>query len=81
MIRALFFGLGAFVALWGLTLFVVDGVVLACEPETDEPRPLVQFTEPLPDGRRLLDPPDWMAYTMVGMGGLTMLYALALPRS
>ncbi len=81
MIRALFFGLGAFVALWGLTLFVVDGVVLACEAAPETQRPLVQWTAALPDGRRVIDPPDWAAYTMVGMGGLTMLYALALPRS
>mgnify|MGYP006332185319 CR=1 FL=1 len=33
------------------------------------------------DGRRVIDPPDWLGFTLAGMGGLTMLYSVALPRS
>ncbi len=80
MVRCLFFGLGAFVALWGSSLFVVDGVLLRADGA--ESSPLVRrMTSTLPDGRRMFDPPDWVGYTLVGMGGLTMLYSVALPRS
>lgn len=81
MIRAFFFGLGAFVGLSGMTLFAVDGVLLNLAPEAKESRVVLAVSSAAPDGRRMIDPPDWVGYTLVGMGGLTMLYSVALPRS
>lgn len=81
MIRALFFGLGAFVGLWGLSLFMVEGLVLTFGAGAEESRAFALLTSALPDGRRVLCPPDWVGFTMVGMGGLTMLYSVALPRT
>jgi len=80
MIRALFFGLGTFVALWGMTLVAVDGVVLSFGSGDSDARLVKTLTTALPDGRRVLSPPDWIGFTLVGMGGLTMLYSVALPR-
>ena len=81
MIRALFFGIGARVALCGLTVVFLDGFVLNVGADLCATRAIRLLTTYLPDGRRVLDPPDWIGYTMVGMGGLTVLYSVALPRS
>jgi hypothetical protein len=81
MIRALFFGLGAFVGLWGMSLFAVDGVLLSLSDETLRSRLLQTFISFGADGQPVINPPDWIGYTFVGMGGLTMLYSVALPKS
>ncbi|MFV0445389.1 MAG: hypothetical protein ACK5Q5_17565 [Planctomycetaceae bacterium] len=81
MIRALFFGLGAFVALWGMSLVAVDGFVLNVRDSAQPNNLLAMISQTAPDGRRMIDPPDWVGFTLVGMGGLTMLYSVALPRS
>ncbi len=81
MIRALFFGLGTFVCLWGMSLVAVDGVVLSIGEEMLQSRVLRLVSCAAPDGRRMIDPPDWIGFTLAGMGGLTMLYSVALPRS
>lgn len=80
MIRALFFGLGTFVGLWGMSLFAVDGVLLTLTPEAAQSRMIQAVSTAITDGRRVVDPPDWVSYTLVGMGSLTMLYSVALPR-
>ena len=80
MIRALFFGVGAFVGLWGMSLFAVDGVLLTLAPEATDSRLIQAVSIASVDGRRMIDPPDWVSYTLVSMGGLTMLYSVALPR-
>lgn len=81
MIRALFFGLGAFVGLWGLSLIAVDGVLLHQSAVAQQNELIELVSSPAADGRRLIDPPDWIGFTLVGMGGLTLLYSVALPRS
>jgi hypothetical protein len=81
MIRALFFGLGTFVGLWGMSLFAVDGVLLDLAEDASCSRMVQVISRAAPDGRRMVDPPDWVGYTLVGMGGLTMLYSVALPKS
>ncbi|MEZ6064693.1 MAG: hypothetical protein R3B90_03050 [Planctomycetaceae bacterium] len=80
MVRAFFFGVGAFVGLWGMSLFAVDGVLLSVTPELLQGKLLKTVTTVCSDGRPMIDPPDWIGYTLVGMGGLTMLYSVALPR-
>ena len=81
MIRSFFFGLGVFVALSGLSLFAIDGVLLT-EEHSGRSTTVSSFVrQDTPDGRELINPPDWVAYTLAGMGGLTMLYSVALPKS
>lgn len=75
MLRALFFAIGAFVALTGGGLFLVDSVVL-----TDAARQTILEMIPLSMATREIDPPAWVPYTFSSCGLLTMLYALALPR-
>lgn len=74
MLRALFFAIGAFVALTGGGLFVVDRVVL-----TESARQTIEQKAPGMAPREI-DPPAWLPYTCSSCGVLTMLYALALPR-
>jgi hypothetical protein len=31
-------------------------------------------------GRQHIHPPEWLPFTCIGVGGVTMLYAVALPR-
>lgn len=81
MIRALFFGLGAFVGLWGLSLIAVDGVLVDMSESAQQSRVVGLVSQAAADGRRIIDPPDWIGFTLAGMGGLTMLYSVALPRS
>ncbi len=75
MLRTLFFAIGAFIALTGGGLFVVDKVVL-----TESARQSLSEKTPLLGGSREIDPPAWLPYTCSSCGVLTMLYALALPR-
>jgi hypothetical protein len=78
MLRAMFFAMGTFAALAGGVLFQVDRVVLTSSVgETAAARSL---SSPLADGRREVDPPSWLPYTLASTGVLTMLYALALPK-
>lgn len=80
MIRAAFLTMGLYLSLCGAGLFVVDEVTLTKKfSETDSP--VIRFvTSPTKQGKRLFNPPEWMSFTCVGVGGVTMLYAIALPR-
>lgn len=80
MIRAAFLTMGLYLSLCGAGLFVVDEVTLT-ERISQNPSPLIQWTTtPTERGLRRLNPPEWMCFTCFGVGGVTMLYALALPR-
>jgi hypothetical protein len=78
MLRAMFFATGTFAALCGAVLFRVDRVVLT--RSADDVRIVDVIGRSLPDSRCEIDPPEWLAYTLVSTGVLTMLYALALPK-
>ena len=75
MLRALFFAIGAFFALSGGSLFVIDKVVL-----TETARQTIAEKTPVFGDSREINPPAWLPYTCGSCGALTMLYALALPR-
>lgn len=75
MLRALFFAVGAFLALTGGGLFAVDSFVLS-----DAALQTLSEKTPLLLASPEIDPPAWLPYTFSSCGVLTMLYALALPR-
>lgn len=83
MLRAIFFAGGLFVALWGGTFLMVDEMVLAFN---DEPQP--QRTEEFrglfmsknAEDKKVFNPPEWVAFTLMSIGSVTMLYAVALPK-
>jgi hypothetical protein len=83
MWRAIFFASGLFVAMWGGTFLMVDEMVLVsqAEPEpqrTEEFRGL--FMSKNDDDRKVFNPPEWAAFTLMSIGTVTMLYAVALPK-
>lgn len=80
MVRAAFLTMGLYLSLCGAGLFVVDEVTLT-ERFSAKPTPLVQMLTTLSsEGLRIFNPPEWMSFTCVGVGGVTMLYAIALPK-
>ena len=80
MIRAAFLSSGLFLVLCGGMLFCVDEVTLS-KRVTGSPSRLVSLiATPAGLDRLKVTPPEWMPFTFVGVGGVTMLYAVALPR-
>jgi len=80
MLRTFFFAVGLSVSLWGGSLFFVDGIVTRVDEGARQSSLMQRIGRPTTDGRLFIDPPDWVGYTLVGMGGLTALYSIALPR-
>ncbi len=81
MLRASFFAAGLFVLLCGISLLFVDKLVLANledEPAEADVQGLLT-TEPA-DEDNILDPPDWVAFSLMSVGSVTILYSVALPK-
>ncbi|MFO0919415.1 MAG: hypothetical protein U0872_14040 [Planctomycetaceae bacterium] len=84
MLRASFFSAGLFVCLWGMAFLHVDKIVMH---NTDEKlqrdeniRGMLSNQQIEKEIRRIIDPPDWAAFSLLSAGAVTMLYAVALPR-
>ncbi len=86
MIRAVFLALGAFVIALGLQAFVVDEVELRWtrqqQPTFPQSSAFSQFRTQSPPATEPIrwSPPDWMPWTLVASGAVTILYAFALPK-
>lgn len=83
MIRAIAFALGLFVALCGGSFLMVDEMVLSLkhEPEArrdDEFRGM--FMKLNDKQHKVFSPPQWLAFTLMSVGSVTMLYSIALPK-
>ena len=81
MMRATFFAIGLFIALWGGGFLVIDKLVLSTDSG-----PTAQggfrglFGGVAPARQKVIDPPDWAAFSLMSVGTVTMLYAVALPK-
>lgn len=80
MRRAFFFSLGTFVTLAGIVTLGIDRVVLNLRAESGPRRMLDLVTSITHDGLRVFTVPEWMPFTLIGVGGVTVLYTLALPK-
>ena len=81
MMRATFFAIGLFIALWGGGFLLVDKLVLHIKADTPAQggfRGL--FSGVSPERKKVIDPPDWAAFSLMSVGTVTMLYAVALPK-
>lgn len=83
MLRAIFFAGGLFVALWGGSFLMVDEMILTAKEEPreerdDEFRGL--FMSKDEQNRQVFNPPEWAAFSLMSIGTVTMLYAVALPK-
>ncbi|MEW4488830.1 hypothetical protein AB1L42_12155 [Thalassoglobus sp. JC818] len=80
MIRSAFLTVGLYMLLCGVVLCVVEEVVFNAKI-SETPAPVVELLTRVADnGLRTFHPPEWMAFTFVGVGAVTMMYAIALPR-
>jgi hypothetical protein len=81
MMRASFFAAGLFVALWGASFLLVDKLVLHLKDDsTREAGVRGMFMSITPTKQKVFDPPDWAAFSLMSVGAVTMLYAVALPK-
>ncbi|MCA9114236.1 MAG: hypothetical protein KDA79_04070 [Planctomycetaceae bacterium] len=81
MLRSMFFSTGLFVLLWGIAFLFIDRVTLnITEQPHDHPAIRAMFTSVEPGGKQLFDPPQWAAFSLMSIGSVTVLYAVALPK-
>ena len=81
MLRSCFFSVGLFVTLWGVTFLFVDKLVLKVDGEAARGEGFRgMFSAVGGQNDREIDPPDWAAFSLMSVGAVTMLYAIALPR-
>jgi hypothetical protein len=79
--RAFFLGTGVYVALFGATLFLIDKITLAAHPSSTSAAILTWVTTDAAGQGRVVNPPEWAPYTLVAVGAVTILYAIALPKA
>jgi hypothetical protein len=82
MMRGTFFSIGMFIALWGVSLLFVDKLVVNVADDTARTpgfRGMLAGGQPQ-QKQRVIDPPDWVSFSLLSVGAVTMLYAVALPR-
>lgn len=83
MIRSSCFAIGLFILMWGATFLSVERVVFKHKETEEESKkyPIRGLVTTLnEDNKRELSCPDWGAFTLMSVGTVTMLYAVALPR-
>lgn len=80
MMRATFFAIGLFIALWGGAFLVIDKLVLASDEAPVQAGFRGLFGGTAAAKKKVLDPPPWAAFSMMSVGTVTMLYAVALPK-
>ena len=81
MLRSTFFALGLFVALWGGSFLMIDRMVLSWKEEAvRSPGFRGLFSSLSLDNRQVFDPPEWAGFSLISVGAVTMLYAIALPK-
>jgi hypothetical protein len=84
--RATFFSIGLFVGLWGTSLLFVDRMVLTMTEEPQQQqreqgfRGLFSAAPQQREQQKIIDPPEWAAFSLMSIGSVTMLYSLALPK-
>ena len=81
MVRSCFFSAGLFVALWGVSLLFIDQLVMNTTKEGEEENAVsAMISTVTPNQQKVVDPPEWAAFSMMSIGAVTMLYAVALPK-
>jgi hypothetical protein len=81
MVKSCFFAIGMFATLCGVSLLFVDKVVLNGneEPQTESAISSM-FSSVTPEQQKVIDPPEWAAFSLMSVGAVTMLYSVALPK-
>ncbi len=81
MVKSCFFSTGLFVTLWGVSLLFVDQIVLNATEEGEPENAIsAMISTVTPENQKYVDPPDWASFSLMSVGAVTMLYAVALPK-
>ncbi len=80
MLRGTFFSIGLFIALWGVSLLFVDKLVVNVADDSGRTPGFRGMLANQQQKQRTIDPPDWVSFSLLSVGAVTMLYAVALPR-
>jgi hypothetical protein len=83
MLRSGFFAGGMFVLIWGASFLMIDRVIFKMEEVAVEKKGASLrglFTTLNAENKRELSIPDWGCFSMMSIGAVTMLYAVALPK-
>lgn len=85
MMRSTFFSAGLFILLWGVAFLFVDKVELSIKGKPQQPGSgfrgfFSRVTTTNANRQKVIDPPEWAAFSLLSIGAVTMLYAVALPR-
>jgi len=80
MYRAGFLAFGLYLVLLGGGLFFVDELTLNQKISSRAAPLLNVLAQPDSSGRHHLHPPEWAPFSLLGLGVITMLYAIALPK-
>lgn len=81
MLRSCFFSAGLFVTLCGVSLLFIDQMLLNVTEEGEKENAIsAMISTVTPEKQKVVDPPEWAAFSMMSIGAVTMLYAVALPK-
>ena len=76
--------MGLFVTLWGISFLFIDKLIIKAkkdvQPQQQAFRGLFAAVTPQGSKHKIVDPPDWAAFSLLSIGTVTMLYSVALPR-
>jgi hypothetical protein len=78
--RASFFAVGLFVTMWGASCLFVDKLVLNVRDQPIRGQRFLGMLSTNAQRQKVLDPPDWAAFSLMSVGAVTMLYSFALPK-
>lgn len=81
MYRAAFLAFGVYLVLSGAGLLLIDEVAVSRNISSRAAPVLRLVGDADAVGRYHLQPPDWVPFTCMGVGIVTMLYAVALPKN
>lgn len=79
LVRLGIFAHGVLVLVLGVVLLFVDRFVSVQRAESSSVGGL-QWTSLNADRQFVFDPPDWLAYALLSLGSVIVLYIVALPR-
>jgi hypothetical protein len=83
MLRAFFLAVGIYMCILGAECLVVERFVMAQEPPPADPAtPATLFgaaPAPAPVSRDI-EPPDWVAWSLLSTGAVVILYAITIKR-
>ncbi len=82
MWRAFFFAVGTMLVIVGVECLMIDSATIV----TDRPQSYqvssswFQPAQSIQVGTRIIQPPDWIPWSLIASGTVVILYALTLPR-